>query len=443
MDINSSESTFSQSDNNMRKRIAGWIATSGVALITLGLGSSTTSTTIGLILLFTGSVLVIDDMIKEIPLGSFLLPAALTLFLLCITFWAIHQLQVEIKPAWKEFRSLMKIAGLPALALGWWLLRGQLRCHHFLVLLALGVFFGCFEGISFDSVLHTPIAGRKIFTAINPNELGFLAGILFLISTISLLLDARTKAELPGSNWIWNLLFIMTAGVSGYLIIISQSRSIILGIGFALASILLLRILISRRENGQHGRRFAVITLVLLACLGLVLISPLGKVVVERFHGVGQSLSMLTSKDTEQVAKLSESLRHRIWMWQEGVSLTAEAPLIGHGLGTARSLLAKSSHPEINYQHFHSLWIHLMVVSGILGMLGFVALFAHYVIASIRGVVRHDSYMGWLSLGLWAYFIVAITAQLRINHPSGVAFVMVVGGMSFYAFSSLRKAANR
>lgn len=140
MDINSSESTFSQSDNNMRKRIAGWIATSGVALITLGLGSSTTSTTIGLILLFTGSVLVIDDMIKEIPLGSFLLPAALTLFLLCITFWAIHQLQVEIKPAWKEFRSLMKIAGLPALALGWWLLRGQLRCHHFLVLLALGVF---------------------------------------------------------------------------------------------------------------------------------------------------------------------------------------------------------------------------------------------------------------------------------------------------------------
>ena len=445
MITDSSEKISTQFAGAKRQILASWIGTLGLVGITYGLGASTAALNIGIILLLIASVLVLDDIIKTITIDKALLAAMLTAFLLFATLWAIYQFQVDAKSAWKEFRSLVKIAGLPALAAGWWLQRGHLRYHHLLALLTLGILIGCFEGINFERALHSPFAGRNILTYIkmNPNELGFLAGILFIVSSISLFLGARAKSSLPGSDRLWNSLYILTAGVSGYLVITSQSRAIILGICIALVSILIFRIVIARQGAKQQGRKYLAITILVLAFLSLVLISPMGKVLVERFDGVGKSLSILISNDMEQLSDISDSLSHRIMMWQEGVSLIAESPLIGHGPGTARSLLAESSHTELHFSHFHNFWIHLLVVVGILGALGFAALFLSYTIESVKGVVSHDNYIGWLSLALWVYFFVAIVAQLRINHPSGEAFVILAGGMSYYcAFSTLQKASR-
>lgn len=426
-----------------RRNLAAAVGSLGLVSIAFGLGASTAAINIGIILLLLGAVLVLDDIVKTVTIDKVLLTALLTAFLLLATLWAVHQYQVDAKSAWKEFRGLVKIAGLPALAAGWWLQYGYLRYHHLLILLTLGILIGCLAGIDFETALHTPFAGRQIVTKINPNELGFLAGFLFIVSSISLLPETRSKSSLPGSDKLWNLLYILMAGVSGYLVITSQSRSIILGICGALVAILLFRFFIARHQTKQPGRRYLAISILLPALLGLVLISPMGKVLVERFDGIGKSLSILTSNDTEQLSDLSKSLSHRIMMWQDGLSLIAESPLMGHGVGTARSLLAKSSHTEIHYQHFHSFWIHLMVVIGIPGALGFALLFFSYATESAKGIIRHNSYTGWLSLGLWIYFLVIIMAQLRINHPSGDAFVILAGGMSYYcAFSTTRKASG-
>lgn len=442
MDINPPQKTLFQSYNSMRSRAAGWIGTTGVVLMALGLGPSTTAVSIGLLLLLAGSLLVIDDMARSLSRGSFLLPAGLTLLLLFVTLWAIHQLHVDAGPAWKEFKSLAKIAGLPALALGWWLVHGRLRIHHFLALLIVGLLLRFLDGIDFETALHTLLESGKIISNVKSKELGFLASVLFMISVGSLLLNARTRSALTGSSKLWNTIFILTAIVSGYLVIISQTRSIVLAIGFALVLILLLRIIIHRRQSRQHGRRHLAISVLVVALLGLVLISPMGKIVVERFDGLGKGFTMLISGDREHLAGLSESFRHRILMWHEGVSLTAEAPLTGHGPGTARSLLANAFHGEIDYSHFHNFWIHLLVVIGIPGALGFVILFASYAVKSFKSVVEHDSYMGWLSLGLWAFFLVDILAQFRINHTAAEAFVILAGGMSFYAVNARQKAAQ-
>ena len=55
----------------------------------------------------------------------------------------------------------MKIAGLPSLAAGWWLLHGHLKYHQLLILLALGILIGCFNAINIEMLLQTLLQARQ------------------------------------------------------------------------------------------------------------------------------------------------------------------------------------------------------------------------------------------------------------------------------------------
>ena len=439
MIINSTVNSPKRFAGVKRRNLAGWIGTLGLASAVLGLGASTAAVNIGILLLLLGAILVLDDIVNSIGIGQFLLAVMLTAFLLFATLWATFQLQVDTDTAWGNFRLLVKSAGLPSLAAGWWLLRGHLRYHHVLVLLSLSVIIGCFGGIDFETLFQTPFAGRRIISDINANKLGFLAGILFLVSCISLLLDERSKSALPGSTSSWNIFFVLSAGLTGFLVISSQSRAVILGICLALITVFCVRILATRHKILQQGRRYAVITISILALLGLVAFSPLSEVLTKRFEGLEKSLHLLTNLGVDPQADLGGG-DVRLLMWQQSLPLIADAPLIGHGPGTAPELLAKSSRREIrHFKHFHNLWIHLLVTIGIPGALGFAVLFLGLAIRSARDAVKHDRHISWTALGLWVYFILLTLAQLRINHASGQAFVLLVGGMSYYCAFDTRQ----
>ncbi|MCP4992234.1 MAG: O-antigen ligase family protein, partial [Gammaproteobacteria bacterium] len=267
---------------------------------------------------------------------------------------------------------------------------------HLLALLTLGIFIGCFDGIDIGRAVHNPFAGRSIASGINPNELGFLAGIPFTVSSISLLLDQRSKSSFPGSNTLWNSLFIVTAGLSGYLVITSQSRTVILGIGIAIASVFFLRILIPRYKYNRPGHKSTVIAVSMLAIFCLIALTPIGQVLTKRFDGLGETLLMLANGDNEVMSGLDQALKLRLMMWQESLPLIVDAPLIGHGPGTASSLLAESAHAEIrHFKHFHNLWLHLVVTIGIPGALGFALLFLVFSIKSARDAINNDRHISW------------------------------------------------
>ncbi|MCB1751339.1 MAG: O-antigen ligase family protein [Gammaproteobacteria bacterium] len=432
MEIDSGAKTFIRFTGVNRRSLASWTGTLGLAGVALGLGASTAAVNIGILLLLLGAVLVLDDIVDSIGIGNALLAAALTAFLLFVTLWAIYHFGIDAHAAWKEFGTLAKIAGLPSLAAGWWLSRGHLRYHHLLILFSLSVIIGCIGGLNIEMLLRTPFAGKEIIiTNLNRNELGFLAGILFMISGISLLLDERAKSSLPGSGPVWNILFILTAGLTGFLVITSQSRAIILGICIALVATFCIRILSTRHKIGRPGRRYALIAISTLVLLGLITFSPLGQVLSKRFDGIEKSLYLLTNLNGEPLPDFKDN--KRLLMWQESISLIAVAPLTGHGPGTAPALMAKSPHTEIrHYSHFHSLWLHWAVIIGIPGALGFAVLFLALAAQSARDAVRHDRHISWSALGLWVYFFFVTLVQLRINHSSGQAFVILVGGMSYY-----------
>ncbi|MCP4287464.1 MAG: O-antigen ligase family protein, partial [Gammaproteobacteria bacterium] len=257
-----------------------------------------------------------------------------------------------------------------------------------------------------------------------------------------LLLDRRSKSSLPGSNALWNSLFIVTAIVSGYLVITSQSKAVILGICIAIASVLFLRILISRFNYNRQGRKSTVIAVSTLAIFCVIALTPIGQVLIKRFDGQGETLLMLANGDLEVMPGFELILKDRLEIWLEGVSLIVDAPLMGHGPGTASSLLAESAHAEIrHYNNFHNLWLHLLVTIGILGTLGFALLFLVFSIKSARDAINNDRHISWSVFGLWVYFFVITLAQLRVHRPTGQAFLILLGGMSCYCALDMRQSS--
>ena len=452
MKIDSDATTSLRFSDAKRRNLASWAGTLGLASVALGLGASSAAVNIGFVLLLLGSALVLDDIVKSMRITDPLLALLLTAFLLFVTLWATLHSGVDSKAAWGDFRILVKIAGLPSLAAGWWLLHGHLKYHQLLILLALGILIGCFNAINIEMLLQTPFAGKAVITDLNPNELGFLAAILFIVSSVSLLLDKRSKTSFPGSSWHWNLLFIITASLSGYLAITSQSKSIIIGICTAMVSVFFVRIMTTGHKTAQQRRRYGLVAISTLVICGLIALSPLGGTLVKRFEGFSKSLYMLPTIYMKQHDGVRDGDRfkfphdsnspsadtslvgyERFMMWEESIFLLNEAPLIGHGPGTTPGLLAKSSYTEIRrYKHFHSLWFQLLVVLGTIGTFGFAALFIGFATRSGRDAAKLDRHISWSALGLWIYFFVTTLAQLRINHPSGQAFVILVGGMSYY-----------
>jgi len=213
-----------------------------------------------------------------------------------------------------------------------------------------------------------------------------------------------------------------------------------LGICMAIASVLFLRILISRFNYNRQGRKSTVIAVSTLAIFCVITFTPIGQVLIMRFDGLGETLLMLANGDKEVMSGLDQSLKVRLMMWQESVSLIVDAPLIGHGPGTASLLLAESAHAEIrHYNNFHNLWLHLLVTIGIPGALGFALLFLVFSIKSARDAINHDRHISWSAFGLWVYFFVITLAQLHVHHPSGQAFLILLGGMSCYSALDIRQ----
>jgi len=175
----------------------------------------------------------------------------------------------------------------------------------------------------------------------------------------------------------------------------------------------------------------------------LISISPLGTVLTKRFDDIGLSLQMPVSSDLDSAQDHSDKIR--LLLWRESLSLARNAPLLGHGPGAAPALIAQSSagHKR-HYNHFHNIWMHWLVTIGIVGALGFALLFYSLAIRSTSDAMASDRLVSWSAVGLWIYFFVITLAQLRVNHPSGQAFVILLGGMSYFAaFDKIQNSSEK
>ena len=134
---------------------------------------------------------------------------------------------------------------------------------------------------------------------------------------------------------------------------------------------------------------------------------------------VGRTALDQVLRDTNPSSSSVSSLTGRTTIWPVVLDAIGERPLSGHGLGTTTSVLStRSNQTNFVVEHAHSLWLHLALTTGVIGL-------ALLTIALTKAV-RHapPSNRPWV-FALAAYFVVASISEAVLRNPD-VAMVSLV-----------------
>ncbi|MCB1858447.1 MAG: O-antigen ligase family protein [Gammaproteobacteria bacterium] len=408
-----------------------WLGSAGIASIAIGFSASTAAVNIGLILLLLGILPEIRGLLRSTPPAAVIIAILQSTVLIIITVVANVRFPELSDHNWKHLEDLLIISGIPAVAVGWWLAHGGITYPAILGLLSIGTGIKSIGTINWDAVIATPFLGRPLITAINPNELAFISGAL-LVGIASLLISGNcTQNKSPLWRFVVIAAFSAIALCAGYLVVIAQSRAVVLGVLATLCFIAGARMWHTRKS--AKGRRQTIVLLtVLVAILCVISLSPLGKMATQRFGKLGANIQTLMDNDLDSISSNSEGIR--LLLWREGLSHLPDAMILGHGPGAAPHIIAQSTVPSLrHFNHFHNIWIHWLVTIGVLGTLGFAILFWKLLAISFQEAFSRAGGVCWPAAGLWIYFLIVSAAQLRINHPSGQAFLVLLSGMSYAA----------
>lgn len=160
-------------------------------------------------------------------------------------------------------------------------------------------------------------------------------------------------------------------------VIMSGSRSV-WGVMILLT---LIELFVFRRRVARvlRGR---VLTLVGLALIIVVLSSGL---ILERFEALWGNIERLT-----QSADYSTSVGLRVALWETGLKLFAESPLLGHGLQNTSDLirmtLKETYGLDVSFTHFHNGLLTILVEAGIVAGAAIVGMFALITVFALRAL---------------------------------------------------------
>ncbi|MDN5872260.1 MAG: O-antigen ligase family protein [Nitrococcus sp.] len=414
--------------DSMRGRIACWLGTIGLGTMVLGVGVSTAAINIGMALLSLATLLVVDELKGTLRCPELRVALALTGFLVVVTLIA----GVREPALASEHRNygwdLIRIAGLPAFAAGWWLSHGKLSRRALFVLFSIGVIAGGAEFIEWEHALSAPLAGRGLIHGGNFNSLSFLAGVLLAINLGAVLAPFRPGSAGSRRRWPLVLFGLAASLVAAFFLLNGQSRGAYLGVLGSLIVALGLRLWIGR-DGGMRRQTITILVLVVLVGTVAYAAKPVRSVVLDRFHIASMFDKFLSGSLTSGEP---ETLDIRIKLWREGISAFARRPLLGYGPGAAPKLLSASEYTEIRHSpHFHNVWIQWGATTGVGGVLGFALLYGLLARASLRGALDRRDAFDWAATTLWAFVGIVTMVQLRYNQPAGTAVVVLLGGMAF------------
>jgi len=177
-----------------------------------------------------------------------------------------------------------------------------------------------------------------------------------------------------------SLIAALAAVLTGAALFVSLSRG---GILSALASLLVVGLLLARRRSTRRaGRRLGVFVVLILLAVGWIGWSP----VVERFE-------RLRNIETE---------RFRYQVWRDTLGIVRDAPLTGAGGGSFESVYSayKTVPSELLWDHAHNDYLEVAAETGLVGVLLWLWFFAawfRHVLGRIRR--RRSRYHRLVSIG--------------------------------------------
>ncbi|MEZ8611585.1 O-antigen ligase family protein [Vibrio sp. 10N.222.51.C8] len=253
---------------------------------------------------------------------------------------------------------------------------------------------------------------ERIFWPTNPIPLATHQGLISTLSVGALLTNFKGKIT-------WML--VVSAIISGFSLILTQSRGVILGVG-VLYIVIGLILLYQRKIN------IKIILLSLTLCFGAVFLSE--EAIVERYDQTWKEISKIEQGD------LNSSIGLRLQMYQAGIELFESSPILGHG-SLNREYIEENipgytprAYGFISEGHLHNNYIDKLARSGIIGL----SIFLFFIFYPVYLGLRKYPDLFWLfSLPSIHYAVASLTDSPFRNGDALVVYLIVTGTLVHYA----------
>lgn len=178
-------------------------------------------------------------------------------------------------------------------------------------------------------------------------------------------------------------------------------------------------IVVAIHARGRQGRLWALAALAALAALLALFMVGSGGFLLDRFDAIAGELAR-----AYRDGHFSTSVGLRVAMWQTGLELWLEKPLLGHGAGNIRLLLsgglAQGYGLDIGFSHFHNVFINTMVEGGLFGLVGLVAMIVLPVLVALGVLLRSPApaarFGATLLLVFFSMFCIAGMTNIVLHH---------------------------
>ncbi|MEF8792413.1 O-antigen ligase family protein [Thiohalorhabdus sp.] len=330
----------------------------------------------------------------------------------------------------KHGRQLAMVAGLPALFLAWHLGRDPKRVILLLTGLvgSLTVFFFLEAGWSALSHYLVEGGGGRLQFGGHKNAIGGLYGggeiaALYLVTVL--------VKQLRQHRWGWAgiALLVLLVGMAAlfFLVVIwNQSRTAWLGLVLALVPVALYAL--GRFHRAERvSREAGVITAVVL--LLAVLAWNYSATLEKRAAGLVDGFRGASELQLDDAA--TGSVEYRVRLLMAGWEALGEKPLSGWGPGRFDFVIAEVGGGNLrDLNHFHNFYIQMAVGFGMIGLVGFLAVFLlplrdTWCLFRERSLSPHFTL---LVIATWVYLLTLNGATIRHDDPVGQAyFVMALG----------------
>jgi O-antigen ligase len=265
-------------------------------------------------------------------------------------------------------------------------------------ILAGGAAIGSFAGAAMAAL-------TQMFGAFQPeglagNPFPFAVAVL-TVGTISSIADEEDGT--PGLLGISAFVFACAA------VLLSEERGVMIAIPVAM-------MLIWRRHRLHLGsllRQRALIVPLAVTTLTVILFAP----------ELAQRVSLASSEVSKfaQDGDASTSVGKRLALWRTGLSLTAESPLIGHGVQNRKDTLEKArlsvGAAPFGVGHYHNFIVSALVDGGlVLALATLVTIFAPLICAFDSGGSQPDKARAFMAAALVAVYVISGMTGLAFGH---------------------------
>lgn len=401
---------------------------------------STAGSNLSLSLILIASVMVLPSFwqnARNEPV--FWLALGLTAYILLRSLLALQtnpQINEAQNPHWTH---LLRVTGLLALLLGWWLYRYPRHLPTILATALAGLIIGAIYNGSWEQIQKTGFSWRYVW-GYPPGYLGMVSGAAMFGLLSWLLLPTRPVKSLKA--WLIGApLLIITA----FFLYTSQSRSawVALPIGLlALTGGLL-------KHSPPWRRAWPTIMTLLIALtliIGFVFIFDGGRILVSRFSQEWATITTILSGDLKSAAATVDSTGLRLEMWLIGLNAFVEKPLFGWG-PSAGIIVLNDKFTGLQFTHFHNLYLEFLVSLGIVGF-GLTAITILFFLRAARQADQQKSLPPALSTGLIAatsFIAVMLLFEIRVGQTEGRAALTLITalyGMAAFQVTNVKTASQ-